>query len=103
MIILNTSFHVHVSLADKFKAWVRQSYIPAAKSSGLLKSPRFAALLIEVQEDCLSYAVSFEAANIEDAVKWHDNEGAALRSELHRSFGEGVVFFTTYMEELSLF
>ncbi|MDE6061585.1 MAG: DUF4286 family protein, partial [Duncaniella sp.] len=55
MIILNTSFHVHASLADKFKVWVRQSYIPAAKSSGLLKSPRFAALLIEVQEDCLSY------------------------------------------------
>lgn len=102
MIVLNTSFHVHVSLADKFKAWVRQIYIPSAISSGLLKSPRFTALLIEVQEDCLSYAVSFEALNIEDAVKWHDNEGAGLRGELHRRFGEGVVFFTTYMEELPL-
>lgn len=102
MIVLNTSFHVHASLADKFKTWVRQSYIPSAKASGLLGSPRFATLLIEVQEDCLSYAVSFEARNIEDAIKWHDNEGADLRAELHRQFGEGIVFFTTYMEELSL-
>ena len=102
MIILNTSFHVHVSLDEQFKAWVRNIYIPEALASGKLASPRFAALLIEVQEDCVSYAVSFEAATAEDAVKWHDNAGARLRAILHQSFGEGVVFFTTYMENLSL-
>ena len=102
MLILNTSFHVHTSLDDQFKAWVRRDYIPSATTSGLLSSPRFAALLIEVQEDCVSYAVSFEAETAENAVRWHDGEGAALRGELQRRFGEGVVFFTTYMEELPL-
>lgn len=75
MLILNTSFHVHTSLDDQFKAWVRRDYIPSAMTSGLLSSPRFAALLIEVQEDCVSYAVSFEAETAENAVKWHDGEG----------------------------
>lgn len=102
MLILNTSFHVHINLDEKFKAWVRQDYIPSAMASGRLSAPRFAALLIEVQEDCVSYAVSFEAATAEDAVAWHDNEGATLRGNLQRRFGEGVVFFTTYMEELPL-
>lgn len=102
MIILNTSFHVHVSLDSRFREWVRTSYIRSALKSGLLKSPRFASIMIEVQEGCLSYAVSFEAETIEKAVEWHDGEGAALRSELHKHFGEGVVFFTTYMEELPI-
>lgn len=102
MIILNTSFHVHTSLDQQFRDWVRQVYIPGALASGLLSSPRFASLLIEVQEDCVSYAVSFEAENVEDAVKWHDNEGAEMRGGLQQRFGEGVVFFTTYMETLPL-
>lgn len=100
MIILNTSFHVHVSLDNKFREWVRREYIPSALSSGLLSSPRFASLLIEVQDDCVSYAVSFESQSTESAVEWHDGEGARLRSEVHREFGNGIVFFTTYMEEL---
>ncbi|MCM1076758.1 MAG: DUF4286 family protein [Bacteroides sp.] len=102
MIILNTSFHVHTSLDSYFKKWVRDVYIPGAIASGLLTSPRFAALLIEVQEECVSYAVSFEAENVEDAVKWHDNEGAEMRAALHCRFGERVVYFTTYMETLPL-
>lgn len=102
MIILNTSFHVHVSLDSRFREWVRTQYIKSALDSGLLKSPRFASIMIEVQEDCMSYAVSFEAETTESAVEWHDGAGAALRAELHRRFGEGVVFFTTYMEELPL-
>lgn len=102
MIILNTSFHVHVSLDDQFKSWVRQTYIPGALASGMLSAPRFASLLIEVQEDCVSYVVSFEAPTAEAAIEWHDGKGAELRAALHRRFGEGVVFFTTYMEELDL-
>lgn len=102
MIILNTSFHVHVSLDSKFRDWVRTQYIKSALNSRLLKSPRFASIMIEVQEDCMSYAVSFEAETIEKAVEWHDGAGATLRAELHQRFGEGVVFFTTYMEELPL-
>ena len=102
MLILNTSFHVHLNFDSEFKEWVRRTYIPSAVKSGLLTSPRFAALLIEVQEEWVSYAVSFEAETAENAVEWHDNEGAELRAELHKRFGEGVVFFTTYMEELPL-
>lgn len=102
MIILNTSFHVHSSLDAEFKKWVKDTYLPSALSSGLFSSPRFASIMIEVQEDCRSYAVSLEAENIEDAAAWHDSLGAGLRAELHKRFGDAVVFFTTYMEELPL-
>lgn len=100
MIILNTSFHVHVSLDDEFQKWVRDIYIPSALSSGLLYSPRFASIMIEVQDECRSYAVSLEAENVEDAAAWHDSLGADLRVGLQKRFGDAVVFFTTYMEEL---
>ncbi len=102
MIIINTSFHVHINLVDDFKAWVKDTYIPKALSSGIVSTPRFMTLLIEVQEDCVSFAVSFEADTIESATRWHDNNGAKLRDQLRLKFGDGVLNFSTYMDELPL-
>lgn len=102
MIIINTSFHVHVSLVDDFKTWVKDIYIPEALASGMVSTPRFMTLLIEVQEDCVSFAVSFEADTIEYATRWHDSDGAKLRDQLRQKFGDGVLNFSTYMDELPL-
>lgn len=100
MIILNTTFHIHVSISDEFLRWVRESYFPSALASGLLTDPVLARLLIQVQEDAEGYAVQLRAASTEDAARWHDGEGDRLRRELTTRFGQRLVFFTTYMEEL---
>lgn len=102
MIVINTSFHVHIGLVDKFQAWIRQTYIPEALSSAIVSSPRFMSLLIDVQEDCDSYAVSFEAKTIDDAIKWQESKGAELMKTMHNKFGDGVLSFSTCMEDISL-
>lgn len=102
MIIFNTTFHVHLSVKDEFIAWVRKEYFPAALKNEAITEPTFAKLLIEVQEDAVSYAVQLKATSLEAAVAWHDNEGEQLRSGLMKRFGERVVFFTTYMESVNL-
>lgn len=101
MFVLNTTFHVHTDIGEDFSKWVREDYIPSAIKNGLLH-PCFMRLMLEVQADCTSYAVSLKARRAEDAVRWHDNEGAELRRNLYDSFGDKVVFFTTCMEELSI-
>lgn len=102
MIILNTTFHTHVSVSEEFLKWVRTDYVASARESGLLERPVIARLLLEVEPDTASYAVQFSAPTKEVAVEWHDGAGAALRDRLVKRFGMNVVFFTTYMEELPL-
>ncbi|MDE5989118.1 MAG: DUF4286 family protein [Duncaniella sp.] len=102
MIIINTTFHVEKSIESSFCQWVREEYVPSALSSGLLSSPVFSRIMIEVQEDCSSFAVSFKTRSIEDAVLWHDGAGADLRQTLHSRFGEKALFFSTYMDEMPL-
>lgn len=100
MIIFNTTFHVHESVVDSFKEWVRKKYIPLAIETEGIMSPDFARILIEVQEGYASFAVQFKARSLDVAVEWHDGIGAALRGELSNKFGEKILFFTTYMESL---
>lgn len=100
MTIINTTFHVEKSVQNRFCEWVRKTYVPEALSSGILSDPCFSRILIEVQEDCLSFAVSFKIRSVEQAVEWHDGHGAGLRRDLHSKFGDRVLFFTTYMEQL---
>lgn len=102
MIIINTTFHVERSIENNFCKWVRDEYVPSALASGILSEPGFSRILIEVQEDCSSFAVSFKTESIEDAVTWHDGHGAALRQSLHAKFGEKALFFSTYMDEQPL-
>lgn len=102
MIVINTTFHIHKSIENDFCRWVRNEYIPAALSSGWLSVPAFSHIMLEVQEDCSSFAVSFKARNVDDAAQWHDGEGANLRRSLNLRFGEKALFFSTYMDELPL-
>ncbi len=102
MIILNTTFHVHSSVEDKFLRWVRVNYIPQALSSGMLYSPSLARILIDVEPESASFALQFSAGSIEDASRWHDGNGDVLRRKLSRVFGDRIVYFTTYMEKLIL-
>ena len=96
MIIINTTFHIHKSIENDFCRWVRNEYIPAALSSGWLSVPAFSRIMLEVQEDCSSFAVSFKARNVDDG------EGENLRRSLNSRFGEKALFFSTYMDELPL-
>lgn len=102
MIIFNTTFHVHESVIDSFKNWVREVYFPQATLVSGISSPVFARLLIEVQEGYASFAVQLTAASVETAVEWHDGEAAELRGQLNKKYGDKVLFFTTYMESLPI-
>ncbi len=102
MIIFNTTFHVHESVVDSFKEWVRNVYFQHALQIAGLSSPVFARILIEVQEGYESFAVQLSASTEDVAVEWHDGEAAALRGLLNEKYGEKILFFTTYMESLAV-
>ena len=99
MIILNTTFYVHESIDSQFHQWISQEYIPSALKAGL-STPTVARLLMEPQEGMSGYAVQLVSESIIPAQTWHDNEAASLRGLLSGKYGERILFFTTYMEQL---
>lgn len=100
MIILNTTFHVHLSVVDSFMEWVKVTYFPNALCYDGFSNPEFARILIEVQEGYASFAVQLSVTDVDTAVNWHDGEAAELRDMLWKKYGDKVLFFTTYMESL---
>ncbi len=102
MILLNTTFHVDNALVEPFLTWIKETYLPAAGEVEGLAMPVVARLLMEAAPGATSFAVQLAAANLAVATEWHDSEGAALRAEIIKKWGERVVFFTTYMEKMDL-
>lgn len=102
MILINTTFYVESSVETEFLRWVRTDYLPSATSLAGFSYPSLARLMLEPQDGMTGYAVQVHAKDPETAVSWHDAEGARLRGELSARFGQRVLFFTTYMEQLPL-
>lgn len=100
MIILNTTFYVHLSVDVQFRQWVTEEYFPSALAEGKLSDPGIARILGDPQDGMSGYAVQLMAEDIDSARYWHDNHAAGLRGQLGEKFGQKVLFFTTYMEKL---
>ena len=98
MILINTTFHIHCSLRPDFVKWLRERYEPEATRSGVVSNPKAMRVLGGNDADGMSFASQLECASLSDAKKWHDGEGAVLREEMHRLWGDKALFFTTYLE-----
>lgn len=99
MFVVNTSFHLLRSVEDRFIDWVKTVYAPAASS---VSQPLFLKILADISPEMSAYCLQLTVDNLDEAIAWHDGEGASLRASLTEEFGEQVVFFTTSMQQLPL-
>lgn len=100
MIAINTTFHIPCTIKRAFLDWLRTSYCPQAVGSGCVSDPVVFRILggSEESPDHMSVACQVKAPTLAAARNWHDGHGAVLRSEMHRIWGNSVLFFTTYLE-----
>ncbi len=103
MIIINTTFHVAKPLTEEFVKWIREEYAPAAAKADMV-APRLTEIFDGADPSAVSYAFSVTTRNMEEAKKWHEGETASkLRECLTNKHGENILFFTTFMQSISLF
>ena len=88
------------SLGDKFIAWARKVYIPAAEADSRLSAPMFTRILTQVEPDTVSFSIQFRATDADAARLWHEQNASRLHQQLHRLMDGQLVYFTTFMEEL---
>lgn len=103
MILLNTTYYVHVSCRAEFLAWVRSEYIAQALQSGIFTDPLLLMVEHQVEPDALTYAVQMKAQNVAKAKEWHDcGDGLALRDVIMKRFPQKVLFFSSFMDIMPL-
>lgn len=101
MLIYNTTFHIEKSVLEKCVSYLKEEYIPAAVEGGFLHSPRLRRVLPAGNgAEGESYAVQFEAKSRAAVRYWQTHLGAALHREMAERFGQGVVGFSTLLEEI---
>jgi hypothetical protein len=97
MVLLNTTFHVHVTVQKAFVEWLRQEYQSAALATGFLTEPQLARVMGGDDPDGTSFAYQLKAPTLAQAKRWHDADAAALRNKITQQWGQKVLFFTTYL------
>jgi hypothetical protein len=97
MVLLNTTFHVHVTVQKAFIEWLRQEYQTAALATGYLTEPQLARVMGGDDPEGISFAYQLKAPTLGDAKRWHDDAAATLRSDMTSRWGQKVLFFTTYL------
>jgi hypothetical protein len=97
MILLNTTFHVHVTVQKAFVEWLREEYQSAALATGYLTEPQLARVLGGDDPEGMSFAFQLKAPSLGEAKRWHDAEAAKLREDITKRWGQKVLFFTTYL------
>lgn len=96
--LVNTTFFVTDPLKDRLIGWLKENYIPslglcAAHSEALLSE-----IMTKAQEGATGLALQHRSTDADMTQKWMNEEGAQLLKQLSRTFGENVMYFTTYMQ-----
>lgn len=101
MTILNTTFFAEEQLAGELSCWLCDVYAKAIADAGIFDGPAETARVVEPAEPgTVSFACRARCGSVEAARRWHGTTAALLRDDLHTRWGERVVWFTTYMEEI---
>ena len=103
MLIYNTTFHVEDELATDFLIYIKKMVVPQIVQCGLLMNPLLSKVLTEQegQEGCC-FALQFSVKNYDTFEYWFEKQGEALLQKLQTDFKNRVLFFSTFLDEISL-
>lgn len=102
MTILNTTFFVEETLLKDFLRWLRDVYVKAAMATGVFTSHRVARVLNEGEPGVVSVACELRGDSLSECARWHDDTASLLRDNMHSIWGQRVMYFTSYLQEIEL-
>ncbi len=99
MIIFNTTYLVSFEVHDSWLQWISFRYIPSMLETSFLKDPRLFKVLVD-EEHGITYSLQFSSPDMATMKKWQEKHRAEMETDLHETFGESVMFFSTLLEEI---
>lgn len=101
MILHNTTFVITPAIELQFLHWIRNEYLPAIQSEDNFHDPLLTKIKPHAsvdEEESLSYALQFKAADEEAVNVWFAEKISETLSRSQQRFGENMLMFSTIME-----
>ena len=97
MIIYNVTSNIHVSIHEQWLSWIKE-HIPHVLATGHFTEAKLTKVLVEEQEESVTYSVQYRAKSREALENYYKNDAHKLRQESYKLFGEKVLAFRTELE-----
>lgn len=97
MVILNTTFVLHIASTEAVVDWIRRTYMESAKKCGAC-GQMLTHILSPIEDGSECYALHLTFPELAAAEKWNEGVGKSLRKIMNDRWGEKALTFCTYME-----
>ncbi|MDE7136703.1 MAG: DUF4286 family protein [Muribaculaceae bacterium] len=97
--LINTSFHADKGVVDALRAEVAANFASMATASGIFEDPIMANILVQTEENVVSFTLQFKASDLNKALQWiYQGEGGEYLASLSAKYGQRMAYFTTPMK-----
>jgi hypothetical protein len=101
MIIYNVTTTVSESIHEQWLTWIQEQHIPDVLATGKFTSARLVRVLLENENDEITYAVQYTTDSKEKLEKYYKEDAPRLRNEAIRLFADKLFSFRTVLEHIS--
>lgn len=102
MIIYNVTSNVDKTVHEKWLIWIKE-HIPEVLSTGCFTEAKLTRILIEDDQESVSYSVQYRAKSREDLERYYNIYADALRQDAIKNFADKVLAFRTELEVIDEF
>jgi len=99
MLIYNITVGVDKSIEQEWLSWMKAIHIPNVMKTGKFISYRVLKVITHDEPDSASYAIQYNAVNLEVLQQYLDLDAPGLRKEVQDKFGDKQVSYRTILEE----
>jgi hypothetical protein len=98
MIIYNVTVKVDSSIANDWLQWMQEIHIPEVIATGYFSKYKIMRLLEIDEADGPTYAIQYEAKNLDDYNKYIAEFATTLRQKTFDKWGSKFIAFRTLMQ-----
>jgi len=99
MIVFNTTYLVSFEVHDTWLQWISFRHIPAMLETTFFTDPRLFKVLID-EDQGVTYSLQFSSPTMDMVRNWQKKHQGEMEADLKETFGESVMFFSTFLEEI---
>ena len=98
MIIYNVTVKVDATIADAWLQWMQTEHAPALVATGCFTGFRIVRLLEVDDAEGPTYAIQYEAQNLQDYERYKTDFAAGLQQQSTQKWGDRFIAFRTLMQ-----
>ncbi len=100
MFLYNVTVGIDKEIEQDWLAWVKEKYIPTVLATGMFIESKIYRVTTHDDEHSVSYSIQFFASQIEQVVKYLDEQTNGIIEEHRLRFKDRHVVFNTLLEEV---